>query len=81
MCKMYWHVLLDVYVDGHFITVSAGSVFVVFCNMSQCSMPTRNQQLLYTRFLLQKGRKNVTLHLGIMVSVCDNCIMGHLQYV
>jgi len=49
--------------------------------MNQCSVPTRNQQLLYTRFLLQKGRQNVTLHLGIMVNVCDHCISGHLQYV
>jgi len=49
--------------------------------MNQCSVPTRNHQLLYTRFLLQKGRQNVTLHLGIMVNVCDHCISGHLQYV
>jgi len=45
-------------------------MFVGFCNMNQCSVPTRNQQLLYTGFLLQKGRRNVTLHLGITVSVC-----------
>lgn len=70
MCKIYWHVLLDVYLDGNFIPVSAGSMYVGFCNMNQCSVPTRNQQLLYTRFLLQKGRQNVILHLRITVSVC-----------
>jgi hypothetical protein len=70
MCKMYWHVLLNVYLDGHFIPVSAGSVFVGLCKMNRCSVPTRNRQLLCTRFLLQKGRQNVTLHLGITVIVC-----------
>jgi hypothetical protein len=78
-CKMYWHALQDVYFDGHFIPVIAGSLCVCpLLSESVKCQPGANSRHVY-KVSSTQGWGGL-LHLFITTGISNRGISGCIQY-